>query len=411
VEPLEKRIASILAGREDLLDAGTRPELTLRLRTGDATRLFVSLIRGRDASGFTDGARRSVAITTDRVVVAFFGDLLPRRLWILRIEALPRAFACGGVRVVGVSGRTVVDHVLDLCDLVAYRRTHRMKERFEYLLAASNDDLLRAESGPLEYLRLREKGTTVPGLEALVTALPAMKVTALDRQALTAAFRAADPRLFKRNVPDRPPNLIIHPEWSVLQEFDYAIVEEGSFTSPGALEAVIASRNEGAARNWSYQQYLLAHSARGWTVSHHLEVGGAGWFRTVDVDSDGVAELLVSSSVSGGGAWDAWGELRSYRGSRPRVLHAFRSKEEYTGFARVDGFHTVEQLIDLVDVELDGRLELFETTRRLHYTHRLLTKDDDLFIPLPPVIQEERTLRMLRLGPRGYVPAKLPSTP
>jgi hypothetical protein len=222
--------------------------------------------------------------------------------------------------------------------------------------------------------------------------------------------REAAERLRQR-IPRDPPNLTVASEDFDPEKSGFLLLEEGSFTGPKALEVVLATRADNAARNWSYQQYLLAHTAQGWTVSHHLDTAGYGWFRTVDVEGDGVAELVILGGAMGQGLWSETGELRTYSRGLPRILFKFRSSNDYVPGARMDGVQTVMRSIRFIDVNLDGKLELFETTRRLHYSHRLLSKGDVVCIPLPPVVMEERTFRMLRLTPGGYVPARLPSSP
>ena len=140
--------------------------------------------------------------------------------------------------------------------------------------------------------------------------------------------------------------------------------ERGSFTGPGAVEAVV-SFNEERLPHFNAQLWLLKWDGKGWGPVFAILRSDTITFQAVDITGSGIDCLLVrmESSTTGGYRFMAW-SLVSVLGGKDRTLYSAEgtgfwcyNEWEYNGHKEPMTDHE----LTLRDVNDDGVLELVDT--------------------------------------------------
>ncbi|NIA11540.1 MAG: hypothetical protein GWP10_17925 [Nitrospiraceae bacterium] len=198
------------------------------------------------------------------------------------------------------------------------------------------------------------------------------------------------------------------------QLFDvhWEVAQYTEHTARGDLEALvhIADMNQCHASRSSelwllkYSQELNNECPAGWRIVRKVTESDLVDFTVIDVDGDGRKEVLVDERICGNGGYDRMKhKILSINDNGADTVLYQSEGYDYRGWME-EGQVLVDYIVEFVDIDHDGKLELLEYEFRLHFEIVMQGSDKHKTEKLQTTVTLNKLLdhRYLPLGPKLY---------
>jgi len=141
--------------------------------------------------------------------------------------------------------------------------------------------------------------------------------------------------------------------------------QEGIFTEKGAREAVVSFYDSNQCHASNGGELWLLRYGHDWNMIKKIYEADGVFFETVDVDEDGILEIMVYSNSGGQGYDFSKYELVSLKHGSRSTLYLSEGFDN-TG-AQEEGEALCTHSIDFKDIDNDGILELIDKVERTQF--------------------------------------------